>query len=120
MKQILSALAIVFGAGAVIIGPTSASAWDLGGTSWWAEDELCEVMSIDFSSGGTAVIQTNTMDEPFSGSWTLNGSSFSLTYIGFSGGIEGTIVSQERIEATATWVDINNETFHDTCSYEPR
>jgi hypothetical protein len=119
MKQILAALAMVFGAVAVILEPTSASAWDLGGTSWWGE-ELCEVMSIDFASGGTAVIQTLTMEEPISGSWTLNGSSFSLTYIGFSGGIEGTIVSQERIEATATWVDINNETFRDTCIYEPR
>ncbi len=102
----------------VAISGTAAPQSDLGGTSWTASNEGCD-LGIDFRSDGTADIIGIFGGASDTGHWTLDGDALNLKYDNWYGGIEGTKYGDNRIEATETWQSKETKVVHnDPCIFE--
>ena len=114
MARLLFAAAIAF---VVNYGPAWAD--DLGDTSWDTVNDACNIDGIDFYSDGTADIYDFVNDDEDTGHWHMEGSTLTVEYDNWYGGIEGTVLDGKRIEATETWQDDEtNEMHHDPCIFE--
>ena len=111
---------IAVGASVVVASPAKAQS-DLGGTSWDATNDACDIDGIDFRSDGTASVYDLMADDEDTAHWTLDGNTLHLKYDGWYGGIEGSIYDDNRLEATETWRSKETQEIHnDPCIFKKK
>jgi hypothetical protein len=116
MQRLLFAAAIALAIGC---GPVRAASTDIGETTWYAVNDACGIDAIDFYSDGTADIYDLVSDDSDTARWHLDGTTLTIEYDSWYGGIEGTVFDGQRIEGTETWQDADTlETHHDPCIFE--
>ena len=109
------AIGVFIAISGIAAAQTAAPQSDLGGTSWTATNEECD-LQIDFRSDGTAGIYSMFSDDSDTGHWTLDGAALHLKYDTWYGGIEGTLYGDNQIEATQAWRSKETQVVHnDPC-----
>jgi hypothetical protein len=112
---ILMAVSVLTAISGIAAAQTAAPQSDLGGTSWTASNDSCD-LGVDFRSDGTADILAMSNADSDTAHWTLDGDSLHLKYDTWYGGIEGTLYGDNRIEATQAWRSKETQVVHnDPC-----
>ena len=121
MERTLQAAVIATTVLLFIAGTAAAQSTDLGGTSWIATNTACDVDGVDFRSDGTADVYSLISDDQDTAHWTVDGDALHLKYDSWYGGIEGSIFSGNRLEATETWRSKETQEIHnDPCIFEKK